>query len=41
MPAVGASSRAHCADLHISAVMAGVAGALLTQTTETVLCRID
>ena len=37
MPAIGASSRAHIRKIYtISAVMAGVAGALLTQTTSTV-----
>ncbi len=43
MPAVGASSRAHLRKIYtISAVMAGIAGALLTQTTETVsLASID
>ena len=37
MPALGAPSRAHLRKIYtISAVMAGVAGALLAQTTETV-----
>ena len=37
MPAIGAPSRAHIRKIYtISAVMAGIAGALLTQTTETV-----
>ena len=37
MPAAGASSRAHLRKIYtISAVMAGIAGAVLTQTTETV-----
>ncbi len=37
MPAIGAPSRAHLRKIYtISAVMAGVAGALLAQTTETV-----
>ena len=43
MPALGASSRAHLRKIYtISAVMAGIAGALLAQTTETVsLASID
>ena len=43
MPALGAPSRAHLRKIYtISAVMAGVAGALLAQTTETVsLASID
>ena len=43
MPALGAPSRAHLRKIYtISAVIAGVAGALLTQTTETVsLASID
>ena len=37
MPAIGAPSRAHIRKIYtISAVIAGIAGALLTQTTETV-----
>ena len=37
MPAIGAASRAHIRKVYtIAAVMAGVAGALLAQTTETV-----
>jgi len=37
MPALGAASRAHLRKIYtISAVMAGIAGALLAQTTETV-----
>ena len=37
MPAIGASSRAHIRKVYtIAAVIAGIAGALLTQTTETV-----
>ncbi len=43
MPALGAPSRAHLRKIYtISAVMAGIAGALLAQTTETVsLASID
>ena len=37
MPAIGAPSRAHLRKIYtIAAVMAGIAGALLAQTTETV-----
>ena len=37
MPAIGAPSRAHLRKIYtISAVIAGIAGALLAQTTETV-----
>jgi len=41
MPAVGAPSRAHIRKIYtISAAMAGVAGALLAQTTETVALEV-
>jgi len=41
MPALGASSRAHLRKIYtISAVMAGIAGALLAQTTETVSLEV-
>jgi branched-chain amino acid transport system permease protein len=41
MPALGAPSRAHLRKIYtISAVMAGVAGALLAQTTETVSLEV-
>jgi branched-chain amino acid transport system permease protein len=41
MPALGAPSRAHIRTIYtISAVMAGVAGALLAQTTETVSLEV-
>jgi branched-chain amino acid transport system permease protein len=41
MPALGASSRAHLRKIYtIAAVMAGVAGALLAQTTETVSLEV-
>src|SRR4051794_5351090 len=41
MPALGASSRAHLRKIStISAVMAGIAGALLAQTTETVSLEV-
>jgi branched-chain amino acid transport system permease protein len=41
MPAIGAASRAHIRKVYtISAVMAGIAGALLTQTTETVSLEV-
>jgi branched-chain amino acid transport system permease protein len=41
MPAIGAPSRAHVRKVYtISAIMAGVAGALLAQTTETVALEV-
>ena len=41
MPAIGANSRAHIRKIYtIAAVMAGVAGALLAQTTETVSLEV-
>jgi branched-chain amino acid transport system permease protein len=41
MPALGAASRAHIRTIYtISAVMAGIAGALLAQTTETVSLEV-
>jgi len=41
MPAIGAPSRAHIRKIYtIAAVMAGIAGALLTQTTETVALEV-
>ena len=41
MPALGASSRAHLRKIYtISAVLAGIAGALLAQTTETVSLEV-
>ncbi|MGB5080327.1 MAG: branched-chain amino acid ABC transporter permease [Burkholderiales bacterium] len=41
MPAIGAPSRAHIRKVYtIAAVLAGVAGALLTQTTETVALEV-
>ncbi len=41
MPAIGAASRAHIRKVYtISAAMAGIAGALLTQTTETVSLEV-
>ena len=41
MPALGASSRAHLRKIYtVSAVMAGIAGALLAQTTETVSLEV-
>jgi len=41
MPAIGASSRAHIRKIYtIAAVMAGIAGASLTQTTETVALEV-
>jgi branched-chain amino acid transport system permease protein len=41
MPAIGAASRAHIRKIYtISAVMAGTAGALLAQTTETVSLEV-
>lgn len=41
MPAIGAPSRAHIRKIYtIAAVMAGVAGALLAQTTETVALEV-
>ena len=41
MPAIGAPSRAHLRKIYtISAVMAGIAGALLAQTTETVSLEV-
>jgi len=41
MPAIGAPSRAHIRKIYtIAAVLAGVAGALLTQTTETVALEV-
>jgi branched-chain amino acid transport system permease protein len=41
MPALGASSRAHLRKIYtISAVMGGIAGALLAQTTETVSLEV-
>ena len=41
MPAIGAPSRAHLRKIYtISAVIAGIAGALLAQTTETVSLEV-
>jgi branched-chain amino acid transport system permease protein len=41
MPAIGAASRAHTRKIYtIAAAMAGVAGALLAQTTETVSLEV-
>ena len=41
MPAIGAPSRAHIRKIYtIAAVMAGIAGALLAQTTETVSLEV-
>jgi len=41
MPAIGAPSRAHIRKIYtIAAVLAGIAGALLTQTTETVALEV-
>jgi branched-chain amino acid transport system permease protein len=41
MPAIGAPSRAHIRKVYtISAAMAGIAGALLAQTTETVSLEV-
>src|SRR5436305_14075703 len=41
MPALGASSRAHLRKIYtISAVIAGIAGAVLAQTTETVSLEV-
>lgn len=41
MPAIGASSRAHLRKIYtISAIIAGIAGALLAQTTETVSLEV-
>jgi branched-chain amino acid transport system permease protein len=41
MPAIGAPSRAHLRKVYaISAIIAGIAGALLAQTTETVALEV-
>jgi branched-chain amino acid transport system permease protein len=41
MPAIGASTRAHIRTIYtIAAAIAGIAGALLTQTTETVSLEV-
>ena len=41
MPAIGAASRAHIRKIYtIAAAIAGIAGALLAQTTETVSLEV-